>query len=163
MSTVSDRIAAMDNFQIVRFFEAFAQQLMASSDTPFDAVTAGVPSTTRSLPAWSDLADLTPEQAETPLDVTVAAPIARRILTTLATDATFGPALESFSATFRDDALVAEVILAVGLVASLLMMVASTSFKAKFGNVEIEKHTVDAESIKAILEPLAKLIPDGKA
>jgi hypothetical protein len=52
--------------------------------------------------------------------------------------------------------------MAVGLVASMVMMVASTSFKAKFGNVEIETHTLDAESIKAILEPFAKVRPGGK-
>lgn len=163
MSTVTARIAAMDDFQVVRLLEAFTHQLMASSSTPFETVAAGIPASTRALASWGALAGLTPDQAETTLDPPAAAATARRVLSMVAEDGTFGPALEGFLSTYRDDALVAEVVLAVGLVASLLMMVASTSFKAKFGSVEIEKHTVDAESIKAILEPFAKVIPGGKA
>ncbi len=76
----------------------------------------------------------------------------------LADDPTFASALDEFLVSYRDDALVAEVILAVGLVASMLMMVASTAFKAKFGNIEIEKHPLDAETIKAILGPFGKVL-----
>src|SRR5262249_34914942 len=132
---------------------------MASSNTPFAAIAAGVPASTRALGPWGAMTGLTPEQADKPLDPAVAAPVARRLLTTLAEDAAFAPALESFLVTYRDDALVAEALLPMGLVASVLMMVASTSFKATFGNVTIEKHTIDAASIKAILEPFAKVLP----
>ena len=158
MSKVLDRIQLMDDFQVVRFFEAFTHQLMASSDTPFEAIRAGVPATTRCLVGWELLAGLTADQADKPLPAVIVAPIARRILTMLAEDMTFEPAIEVFLESYRDDALVADVLLAVGLVASILMMVASTSFKATFGNVVIEKHTVDAASIKAILDPFAKAI-----
>ena len=158
MATVKERLAGMDDFQVVRFFEAFAQRLLTSSDTPFEAVQAGIPRSTRATSEWRALEALTPDQAERLVPPKEAAATARRILTHLADDPTFAPALDEFLASYRDDALVAEVILAVGLVASVLMMVASTAFKAKFGNVEIEKHTLDAETVKAILEPFGKLL-----
>jgi len=162
MATAKERLAGMDDFQIVRVFEAFAQQLMASSTISFPAVQAGVPAATRALAQWRVVEGLTPEQAERLVAPADAAPLARQVLAHLADDPVYAPALDAFLASYRDDALVADVILAVGLVASMLMMVASTAFKAKFGNIEIEKHTLDAGTVKAILEPFGKLIPTAK-
>ena len=162
MATVKERLAGMDDFQVVRFFEAFAQHLLTNSDTPFDAVRRGIPGSTRALSEWRALEALTPDQAERLVAPQDAAAMARRILIHLADDPTFASALDEFLASYRDDALVADVILAVGLVASVLMMVASTAFKAKFGNVEIEKHTLDVDTIKAILEPFGKLLAPAK-
>jgi hypothetical protein len=162
MATVKERLTAMDDFQVVRFFEAFAQQLMASSRTSFEAVQEGVPGSTRTLSEWQAIESLTPDQAGRLVAPKEAAAVARKILLHLADDPVYGPALSDFLTSYRDDALVAEVILAVGLVASVLMMVASTAFKAKFGSVEIEKHTLDANTIKTILEPFGKVLSPAK-
>jgi hypothetical protein len=158
MGRANERLAAMDDFQVVRFFDAFAQQLLASSDTPFDTVREGIPGSTRALAEWRTLDGLTAEQAEQLVPPDAAAATARQILMHLADDPAFAPALDQFLDSYRDDALVADVVLAVGLVASMIMMVASTAFKAKFGSVEIEKHTLDAATVKAILEPFGKVL-----
>lgn len=41
MATVKTRIQAMDDFQVIRYFKAFSEQLLAGSSTSFDAIKGG--------------------------------------------------------------------------------------------------------------------------
>jgi hypothetical protein len=156
MASVSERVRAMDEFQVVRCFEAFSQQLIAGSRTPLDTMKKGVPASIRSLTEWQRVENLTPKQAEQALEPTQAAETARNILMKLADDPTFSPLLDRFLTSYRDDELVADIIMAVGLVASMILMIASTEAEGEIAGVKFKKHKVDPAMIKALFEPFAK-------
>lgn len=155
MASVKERVQAMDDFQVVRFFEAFSEQLLAGSNTPLEAIKSGIPASTRTVTGWRQIEDLTPAQAEQILSPADAAATARHVLGHLADDATFGPILETFLASYRDDELVADVVLAIGLVASVLLVAASTEFEGKIAGVTFKKGKVDPETLKALVGPFA--------
>lgn len=152
------RLQAMDDFQIVRFFEAFGQELIAGTGVSLDELTARIPAPTRAVAGVSQLEQLTPEQAETVLDPATSAAMARRILLALADDETFAPLLEQALATYRDEELVADVVLAVGMVASVLLMTAATEVEGKIAGVKFKKRKVDPELVKAVVEPFANAL-----
>lgn len=81
--------------------------------------------------------------------------MSRNILLHLADDATFGPLLEKHLASYRDDELVVDVILAVGLVASVLMVAASLEFEGKIAGVKFKKGKVDPKTLTALIGPFA--------
>ena len=155
MATVRERIQAMDDFQVVRFFEAFGEQLLSGSRTSLDDVKSGVPASARGVAGWQQLENLTPEQADQVLPPAEAAATARHVLLQLSNDPTLGPLLEKFAGTYRDDELVADVILAVGLVASVILVAASTEFEGKLAGVTFKKGKVDPETLKALVGPFA--------
>ena len=158
MARTRDRIQAMDDFQVVRFFEAFVQQLLAGSSTTFDAIKSGVPPSVRSGADWARLEGLTEDQANQLLEPSEAAAASRRLLLQLADDPSLGPALDAFLASFRDDELVADVVLAVGLVASVLLIAATTEFEGQIAGVKFKKGKADPETIKALVSPFASLL-----
>jgi hypothetical protein len=158
MASVKERVRAMDDFQVVRFFEAFGQQLLAGSVTSFDAIKKGVGGSTRSLAGWQRVESLTPEQAVQVLEPTQAAATARDVLMHLADDPTFGPLMDKFLASYRDDELVADVVLAVGLVATVILLAATTEFEGEIAGVKFKKGVADPKTIKAVVEPFAKAL-----
>lgn len=86
--------------------------------------------------------------------------VVRALLGALAADPATAPALV---ATWReieeDDSLVVvETIIAVGLLANLTLLVATTGVKAKIKGVQIEKKAADADMVRAVLEPLKALL-----
>jgi hypothetical protein len=155
MTKVNARIRAMDDFQVVRYFETFSRHLLAGSSTSFDEVKNGIDASTRAVAGWNKVESLTPQQAKQLLPPAEAASTARNILLHLADDATFGPLLEEHLASYRDDELMVEMVLAVGLVASVLMVVASTEFEGKIAGVKFKKGKVDPETLKALIGPFA--------
>lgn len=155
MATVKTRIQAMDDFQVIRYFKAFSEQLLAGSSTSFDAIKGGIPASARAVAGWQQVESLTPEQAEQFLAPANAAAMSRNILLHLTDDATFGPLLEKHLSSYRDDELVVDVILAVGLVASVLLVAASLEFEGKIAGVKFKKGKVDPETLKALIGPFA--------
>ena len=63
MTHAKEKIQAMDDFQVVRFFEAFAQQLAVGTQTPFDAIKGSIPPSIKSLAGWEGIEGLSPERA----------------------------------------------------------------------------------------------------
>ena len=92
------------------------------------------------------------------MEPTAAVETTRTLLTHLAEDATFGPLMNDFLATYRDDELVADVILTVGLVATVLLMAAAIEFEGQIGSVKFKKGKVDHKMISAVLGPFAKAL-----
>jgi hypothetical protein len=158
MASVKERVRAMDEFQVVRCFEAFSQQVLAGARTPLDAIKEGVPASIRSLAEWQRVESLTPKQAEQVLEPRQAAETARNILMNLADDPTFGPLMDRFLASYRDDELVADVVLAVGLAASMILLMASTEVEGEIAGVKFRKRKVDPAMVKALFQPFAKTL-----
>lgn len=159
MPNIADRIRVLDDFQMVRFFDRFSRRLIAGTTVSLDEIRVGIPDVTRALEGFTDLENMTPERAERSLEPSISAVVARSILLKLAYDSDFGPLIERALETYRDEALVASATLARGLVASVLLIIATTEFRAKGPNWEFVKKGADPQLVKAVTEVCVKAIP----
>ena len=144
VSTPSERLQAMDDFRIVRFFQTWANDLCTAVTDPA-AIIAGVPDEIRTTSEFAAISELSPEQAVTPIAATDAAPMVRAILAPLAESPQLHASLKDSLDAFNDDKLVVDVILALGLVASVLMIISSCEYDDGF------KFNVDPEKMKVIM------------
>jgi len=80
-----------------------------------------------------------------------------------ARSAEVAPSIRSALESMQDDKLVVDVILSIGLVASVLLIVSTVEFKGKIGSFRIEKKKVDPELLKGLGEFLGGLILPGRA
>jgi hypothetical protein len=92
------------------------------------------------------------------LEPSVSVATARNIAIYLANDDEFAPLIEKALDIYRDDKLVADIILAVGLVASVLLIAATTEFAGEVAGIKFKKGKADPAIVKAITEPIAKII-----
>jgi hypothetical protein len=159
-TTPLERLQTMDDFQVVRFFRHWGDGLCEGAITDFETIVAGVPDEIRSS-EFTELTDLSDEEAVSPLHPADAAPMARAILEPLAQSPELTPALENALDTFDDDALAVDVILALGLVASVLLIVSTVEFKGTIGSFAINKAKVDPETLKTILSAVYGLSRGG--
>jgi hypothetical protein len=107
---------------------------------------------------FAHLEHLSPDAAEHPLEPSVSVATARHMVMHLADDDAFGPLLEKTLDTYQDDKLVADIILAVGLVAAVLLIAATTEFEGEVAGIKFKKGKTDATMVKAITEPFAKVL-----
>jgi hypothetical protein len=157
-SEIVDRLQAMDDFQIVRFFQFFSQSLVESAKVDSDTLLAAVPSEVRSAPGFAGVVNADEAQAERLLNPAEAARAARAVLLPLARDPATAPIVRNGLAEFRDDKLAVDVVIAFGVVASVLLIAATVEFDGKIGNFTFKKGKVEAETLKAITEPLLGLL-----
>lgn len=157
-SDAAERLQAMDDFQIVRFFQFFAQSLCEGARVDSDALLAFVPREISSAPDFAGVVQLDDEQAERLLNPAEAAGAARAVLLPLARDPATAPIVSRGLAEFRDDKLAVDVVIAFGLVASVLLIAATVEFEGKIGGWTFRKGKVEADTLKAITEPLFGLL-----
>jgi hypothetical protein len=157
MASSRDRINAMDDFQVMRFFEHFGRELLGQIDAPLDQLLAGVPAALRKEAVFTHIEQLGEADAERAMPAADAVLFVRGTLLQLADDRQFAPLLDAILADYRDDAMVVDIILAVGFAASMVLLVATTGIEIRIGNVKIKKETASADMVRAILEPLSKV------
>jgi hypothetical protein len=68
------------------------------------------------------------------------------------------PVVARALAEFRDEKLAVDVVIAFGLVASVLLIAATIEFEGKIGSWTFRKGRVEADTLKAITEPLVGLL-----
>lgn len=158
MATIKGRIESMDDFQVVRFFEYFGEQVFEGSTASLEQIKAGVPESTRSLPAFQRLESLTEEETERLLDLSQSAPVARGMLLALADDERFASLIEAALDSYSDTEMVAEVVLAVGFAVSLVLMAATSELKGKVFGITLKKGAATPEMIRAITEPFSNMV-----
>ncbi len=71
---VKDRINALDDFQVVRFYQYFARQLFEATEVSVDQIRAGIPDDIRRLPQFSSLENLSPDEAGSPSLLVISTP-----------------------------------------------------------------------------------------
>ena len=152
-----DRLQAMDDFQIVRFFQHWADSLCEGATTDLDTIRAGVPDEIRSS-EFTKVTDLSADEADAPIHPAVAAQLARSILEPLAHSPELTPSLAIALDSFDDEKLAVDVILALGLVASVLLIVSTVEFKGTIGPVKIRKGKVDPETLRIVIECVFGLV-----
>ncbi len=157
MISAKNRISAMDDAQVVRYFESFCHQLFNGMTNSFDDVRSGITGETRNLDGWQQIESLTPEQAELLLPATEASAVARSLLLQMVESEAFGPIIASHLANYRDDELVVGTILAVGTVATVFLIITSTKFEYRDGKTSIVFES-KPENVKPILEPFTMVV-----
>jgi hypothetical protein len=158
MSDLQTRINALDDFQVVRFFEHFGEQLFDGMEVPLERVKEGIPEAVRDIPGFAQIENLPPDQAERLIAPAVAAALARNTLLLLEDDATLAPLIERSLDSYRDDAMVADIILAVGFVASMILIAATTEVEGTIMGMKFKKGRASAALVKAIVEPFVKVV-----
>ena len=148
-SEIDARLVAMNDLEIVRFFEHWATGLCDGAVTDLSSITAGVPKTVQAVPGFAEATDVSSDES---FDPATSAELARSVLLPLASDSQFSTTIAMAMETFEDDRLFVDVILAAGLVASVLLIVSTTEFDGKIGAFAFHKGKVDPDTIKAVLE-----------
>ena len=147
-SATAERLAAMNDVEIAAFFKHWATSLVDGAQTDPDTITAAVPDEIRAAPGFAEVTDL---GAEGEIDQERGEQVARAVLVPLADDPQMGPTIDAALQTFDDSKLMVEIILALGLVASVLLITATTEFDGKIGPIKFHKGKADAETVKAIV------------
>jgi hypothetical protein len=150
-TSLVDRIQAMDDFEVVRFMNHFGNALLNNTELSYEEALANVPEETRSLPAFAQIENITPEKEESYLSTDDSAKLSRHLLLAMSQDPSMAPMLESELNTFRDDKLMVEVILAVGFVINLTLIVATTEVTVSNGKVTVKKRGAPVEMLKEVV------------
>lgn len=156
---LSKRIQDLDDFRVMRFYEHFAQTLFDGLDVDTDELLAQVPEELRMSPELAPLVNLTGPGRRNALKFDDAALCARETLLTLAKHPGFEAALAQALDEYRDDAMVADIILAVGMAASMIIVAATTSIRCRYANGKFEfefgKTVASPKMVTSIVSSLA--------
>lgn len=150
-------IQQLDDYQANRLLQSIGEELFHALQATGEQLQASVPDAVRVLPAYQAITGLTPEAKEPALKREDAGEVARGILLVMAQDEALVPALEAVTDECRDDWLAADVILAAGSAASMILIAARTSFTATYKNVEIGKETASAELVGRAAELVGRV------
>jgi hypothetical protein len=158
MNQIEDRIEQMNDFEVVRFFTYFSAQILGGATVSVEQVRAGVPADVRAAPGYAQIEELTAEQAEITLSPEIAAETARNVLLNIARDESLRPVLAQGLENYSDDEMVAETALAIGFVATMILVAATTEFEGEVAGIKFTKGKADADLVKAITEPFANAL-----
>ncbi|MEJ2663824.1 MAG: hypothetical protein P8107_07245 [Spirochaetia bacterium] len=158
-SEVVKKLHNLDDYQIVGFFEHFSRQVFNGLDVDMNTILEGIPDSLKELNGFSELTQLSSAQKNKKMDAAVSAPVARSILLTLAEDEQFEKLLQEALAGFKDDEMVADIILAVGAAVSMILVAATTQLKGKIFGMEIQKDKASPNMIKAVGELFKDMVP----
>lgn len=144
----AERLAGMNDVQLAAFFEFWATSLIEGTTTTLETIQDGVPAEVRETRGFAELADVT---ADGGLDTAAAADVARSIFGPLVGDPQLGPTIEAALDQYDDSRQMVGVILALGLVASVLLIISTVELDGKVGGFKIHKTKPDVETAKAIM------------
>ena len=149
-------VSNMSDVEVVRFLEHFGKQLFEGI-TP-EAVMNGVTPEFKNMAVLRKIDTLDVETRKKRLEPEDSSRIARLTLEHMAQDYGLADALVKSWEEYDPQELFVEAILAVGLVASMMLLVSTTEIELEFKGVKIKKGKATTEQIKAIAEPLFKAI-----
>jgi hypothetical protein len=158
MVHLKEKINELKDSQVVGFLEYFTQELLSATEVSLEEIQSGIPDTIRALAGFSQIENLTPDQAEYLLDLAASAPLARHMLLNLTEDKMFAGLIEQALGSYRDNRMIADIVLAVGLAASLILLVATTEFEGEVFGIRFKKGKADIEMVKTIIKPLTTIL-----
>lgn len=156
---VESRINDFDDFQVVKFFQYFATEMLKGISVDSATMLSNVASEVLEEDDFRLVTNISLEQARMSLPAKESSLVARPMLQSIASDPTLRPALEHALDSFRDEELFLEIALGIGLVASMVLLVATTSVEGTILGIKFKKETASPEQISAVVKPLASLLP----
>lgn len=152
MTSTREQIASMDDYQVVRFFRYWSGNLCDGAVTEYDVIVDGVPTEVAAGQELAAISELTVAQSSAAISPADSVRLARAMLEPLADTPEVGPTIATALASFHDEKLAVDVILAIGLVTSALLIVSTIEFEGKIGSWTFHKGKVDPEMLKTIME-----------
>ena len=151
----------MSDQRIIGFFNHFSRTVLDGLETSKEQIVEGIPNSISSLPNFPALRHLTPDQAEATVPLEEAATITRETLLCWADDEEMALVVEAALETYKEDDLAIGMAISMGLLATLMMITASTEFRYKRGNFEIKKSKIDANTIDSITKLIGSCFGKG--
>lgn len=151
------RIDELDDRKTIRVIEFYAARVFEGMKTSPEELLAGIPGELKARAPFERVLEMSGKERAYPLLEADSAVLARELLRGFARDPAFAPSLEEALDEYQDDKLLVGEILALGVAVSMIIVASSTKFKGKVGKFEIEKGTVDAGFIEALLKHFPKL------
>jgi len=148
-SNLVKRINALDNYQVLRFFNAFGQQLFDGLDTTTDQLKSGIPVSIKSTPVFKQVESLPDDVLQTEMNSWNAVLFARTTLIYWAQDEALAGLVEKFLDNYKDDELGALENLSKGFALAMILFAATSEIKIKIGNMEIVKKSANPETVEA--------------
>jgi hypothetical protein len=158
MDSLEARINALSNPKVVGFFEHFAEEVLSLPGASLERVVGGIPEPIRAIDGLARIERLTPDEAEQLLNLKTSAALARGILVELARDETFAPLIDTALASYRDDRMMADVVLALGLAASMVLIAATTELEGEVFGIKFKKGAASPEIVKNLAEIVKNLV-----
>lgn len=152
------RLNQLDDFRLLRFFQRFGQDVVNALNIDRDVLLRQVDSRTRSDPALAGAFTISEEKSRKPLSRADALVVARCTLEALARHPGFEDALESSLDDFEDEEMPADILLALGFAASMIILAATTRIRVAFKDGKIEgeiaKDAASPETLREVMGPL---------
>ena len=161
MNTIN-RIEALDEYEVLDFFEYFSQKIFVGLDKDYslkkDAIT-NVPNAIRNTDSFAQIEKLASENIQNNLDPEQSVLIARKVLLALATDKTFETILSTALNEYSGDEDLGDFkIIQAGVAVSMVLLTATTKVKANVFDIEIEKTTPKPELVDSLMKPAAAIL-----
>lgn len=151
------RIDELDDRKTIRVLEFYAARVFEGAKTSPEEMLVGIPEQFKDRAPFERGLKLSGKERAHPMPEGESAVLARELLRGFARDPAFAPSLEQALDEYKDDKLMVGEILALGVAVSMIIVAASTKFKGKVGAFEVDKGTVDAGFIEALLKHFPKL------
>jgi hypothetical protein len=105
------------------------------------------------------LTDVSVAAGREQLDPESSVAMARYVLRGLARDSALAPlVVQAYGDIEKDDGLLIETVVALGLIVNLTMLIAASEVEFKAGGLTFKKGKVSADEIKQIVEPVVELV-----
>lgn len=154
------QINHLGDFEVLRFYEHWARLLFNDLDLDVAGMTAQLRAT-EAATALAPALEVSGSARQQALDFADSVECARTTLEAFAVHLDFRDAMSQALDDYRDEAMVAEVILAVGMAASMIIVAATTHFEVRYSNghlsAAIAKDISSPKLVSAVLDPLAKI------
>jgi hypothetical protein len=167
---LADRIRSLDDFRCVRFFSHFSQKLLGASNLTQEELLLAVPEDIRRSQELLPALGLPADARRQLLGAEGAVVCARTALLAFAEHPGFAGALEQALDDYRDDEMFADVVLAFGLAASMMIVAATSTLQVTYKDGKFAfkggKVVAPASVVKEIVKSLAGLgrllVPQGE-
>ena len=157
MTNTIERIKALDDFQVVLFFNYFSQKVFAGLNSSLEDVLAGVPESIRNTNSFAQIERLAAEDIQDNLNPKQSALIARQVLLGLAADETFERIIATALDRFDDRELGGNMINA-AIAVSMILVTATTAVEGEVLGIKFVKSTADAELVDSVTKPAAEVL-----
>ena len=151
------RIDELNDLKAIRALEFYAERVFEGMKSSPEEMLDGIPEEFKNRAPFERALKMSNKERAQPLPEAESVALTRELLRVFALDPVFAPSLAEALDEYQDDTLFVGEILATGVAVSMIIVAATTTFKAKIGNFEIIKKEADASLIESILKYFPKL------
>lgn len=164
-ATVIEKINAMNDFQVIRCYNALSRSLISKSDASMDTLLANVPAQLEAgteIKSWEYLSE---QEVSLEIPQQEAARMARQALLLMAANPVTAESVGHFLQTYRENEMAAGTIMVLGGFISLIMLIATFKFEIKDGKMELSiggnRNPEELKALGQLIKDIMGSIPDS--